>query len=254
MTGKNKFGFDPLDQVPGATRRERSVGPMGAAVREAAASLQESTEAKIEQRRRNAEDAKAWRDAQAEGRVLVRLGLDEVQTDDLPRDRMDLEAAAASDEMEELKASIRARGQREPIEVYLDGHGRVQLKTGWRRLTALRLLRAETGDAAFDQVVARMEPHAGEAAPDRIARYIDMVEENVVREDLSFAEMAQTTPERAAEVIVDGVERGRARILIGADARVFDILARVTPSRYYDVLERGQALIERAQDRRRARG
>ena len=79
MTGKNKFGFDPLDQVPGATRRERSVGPMGAAVREAAASLQESTEAKIEQRRRNAEDAKAWRDAQAEGRVLVRLGLDEVQ-------------------------------------------------------------------------------------------------------------------------------------------------------------------------------
>ncbi len=70
----------------------------------------------------------------------------------------------------------------------------------------------------------------------------------------SFAEMAQTTPERAAEVIVDGVERGRARILIGADARVFDILARVTPSRYYDVLERGQALIERAQDRRRARG
>lgn len=66
--------------------------------------------------------------------------------------------------------------------------------------------------------------------------------------------MAQTTPERAAEVIVDGVERGRARILIGADARVFDILARVTPSRYYDVLERGQALIERAQDRRRARG
>ena len=204
MTGKNKFGFDPLDQVPGATRRERSVGPMGAAVREAAASLQESTEAKIEQRRRNAEDAKAWRDAQAEGRVLVRLGLDEVQTDDLPRDRMDLEAAAASDEMEELKASIRARGQREPIEVYLDGHGRVQLKTGWRRLTALRLLRAETGDAAFDQVVARMEPQAGEAVPDRIARYIDMVEENVVREDLSFAEMAQVALQAAADPAVEG--------------------------------------------------
>ncbi|MFN8114450.1 MAG: SDR family NAD(P)-dependent oxidoreductase [Solirubrobacterales bacterium] len=70
----------------------------------------------------------------------------------------------------------------------------------------------------------------------------------------NFTEIAQTTPERAAEVIVDGVERGRARILIGADARMFDFLARVAPSRYYDILDRGQTLIERAQERRRARG
>lgn len=202
MTGKNKFGFDPVDQVPGNLRRDRSVGPMGAAVREAAASLQESTEAKVEQRRRNAEDAKAWRDAHAEGRVLVRIPLDEVQTGDLPRDRMNLDAAAASDEMEELKASIRARGQREPIEVYRDDEGRYQLKKGWRRLTALRQLRAETGDDAFDEVIARVEPQ--EDAADRIARYIDMVEENVVREDLTFAEMAQVAIQAAADPAVEG--------------------------------------------------
>ncbi len=202
MTGKNKFGFDPLDQVPGSPRRDRSVGPMGAAVREAAASLQESTEAKVEQRRRNAEDAKAWRDAHAEGRVLVRIPLDAVLTGDLPRDRMNLDAAAASDEMEELKASIRARGQREPIEVYRDDEGRYQLKKGWRRLTALRQLRTETGDDAFDEVVARVEPQ--EDAADRIARYIDMVEENVVREDLTFAEMAQVAIQAAADPAVEG--------------------------------------------------
>lgn len=212
MSGKNKFGFEPLDSVPGAARRDRSVGPMGAAVREAAASLQESTEAKVEQRRRNAEDAKAWRDAQAEGRVLVRLPLDGIELGDLPRDRLNLEAAAASDEMEELKASIRARGQREPIEVYRDALGRFHLKKGWRRLTALRQLRAETGAAEFDEVVARIEPSAGDAAPDRIARYIDMVEENVVREDLTFAEMAQVALQAAAD---PGVEGEDAEAMVG---------------------------------------
>lgn len=205
MTGsKNKFGFDPIDPKSDAGRRDRSVGPMGAAVREAAASLAETTEAKIEQRRRNAEDAKAWRAAEAQGRVLVNLLLSDVATDDLPRDRLDLDAVAKSDEMEELKASIRARGQREPIEVYRDASGQYQLKKGWRRLTALKQLLAETGDDTFLRVVARVEPAAGDAVPDRVARYIDMVEENVVREDLTFAEMAQVAIQAARDPDVDG--------------------------------------------------
>lgn len=205
MTGsKNKFGFDPIDPQAGTARRDRNVGPMGAAVREAAASLAETTEAKIEQRRRNAEDAKAWRTAEAQGRVLVNLLLGDVATDDLPRDRLDLEAVARSDEMEELKASIRLRGQREPIEVYCDPMGQYQLKKGWRRLTALKQLLSETGDDAFLRVVARVEPGNADAAPDRVSRYIDMVEENVVREDLTFAEMAQVAIAAARDPMVDG--------------------------------------------------
>ncbi len=204
MTGsKNKFGFDPIDPKP-AAKRERTVGPMGAAVREAAASLAETTEAKIEQRRKNAEDAKAWRAAAAQGRVLVTLLLSDVATDDLPRDRLDLDAVARSDEMEELKASIRARGQREPIEVYRDASGQYQLKKGWRRLTALKQLLAETGADDFLRVTARVEPGRADAAPDRVARYIDMVEENVVREDLTFAEMAQVAIAAARDPAVDG--------------------------------------------------
>ena len=67
MSKSNKFGFEPISpETP--LRRERSVGPMGAAVREAAESLSETTEAKVEQRRKNAEDAKAFRAAQDEGR------------------------------------------------------------------------------------------------------------------------------------------------------------------------------------------
>ncbi|QDY71030.1 ParB/RepB/Spo0J family partition protein [Qingshengfaniella alkalisoli] len=214
MSSKNKFGFDPIGVSPEEHKRERSVGPMGAAVREAAQSLQETTEAKVEQRRQNAKDAKAWREAQATGRVLVSLFLNEVNTDDLPRDRLDLESVAASDEMEELKASIRERGQKEPIEVYVGDDGRYQLKKGWRRLTALKQLVAETGEDRFTEVIARVEYAAETNAEDisRMSRYIDMVEENVVREDLTFAEMAQVAITAAQDAAIDESD---ADVLVG---------------------------------------
>ncbi|MGW4059318.1 SDR family NAD(P)-dependent oxidoreductase [Amycolatopsis sp. NPDC004747] len=42
--------------------------------------------------------------------------------------------------------------------------------------------------------------------------------------------MALHSPEMAAETIVEGVRRRRARILIGVEAKVFDLLARITPT------------------------
>lgn len=70
-------------------------------------------------------------------------------------------------------------------------------------------------------------------------------------EDLAreFEAIASTTPERAAKIIHKGVDAGKARILVGPDAYVFDALARIAPSRYYDVI----ALVERRLDRRRGR-
>lgn len=202
MSSKNKFGFAPLETKSVPQRRDRNPGPMGAAVRDVADNLQETTEAKVAQRRQNAEDAKAFRAAQEEGRVLVRLALGDISTDDLPRDRLELEAVAASDEMEELKASIRERGQKEPVEVYVGQDGRYQLKKGWRRFTALSQLLSETGEDAFATIIARVEP--GQA--DRIARYVDMVEENVVREDLTFAEMAQVAITAAQDDGIDEID------------------------------------------------
>ncbi|MGA9251965.1 MAG: ParB N-terminal domain-containing protein [Roseobacter sp.] len=200
MVGKNKFGFEPLAPSAAPRSRDRSPGPMGAAVRDAAESMTEATEAKVEQRRRNAEDAKTFRQAQEDGRVLLGLAIADIATDDLPRDRLALEEVARSDEMEELKASIRARGQKEPVEVYQDAAGRYQIKKGWRRLTALRQLLDETGDARFAEVIARVET----GSVDRLDRYVDMVEENVVREDLTFAEMAQVAITAAADAEVEG--------------------------------------------------
>ncbi|WP_166418707.1 ParB/RepB/Spo0J family partition protein [Cochlodiniinecator piscidefendens] len=202
MSSSNKFGFAPLESEAGTSKRKRSVGPMGAAVREAAESLQETTEAKVEQRRQNAHDAKEFRAAQDEGRVLVTIPLADIQTSDLPRDRLELEAVATSDEMEELKSSIRQRGQKEPVEVYQDAAGLFQLKKGWRRFTALSQLLAETGEAQFGAIIARVE--TGQGA--RLDRYVDMVEENVVREDLTFAEMAQVAITAAQDPEIDEVD------------------------------------------------
>lgn len=56
-----------------------------------------------------------------------------------------------------------------------------------------------------------------------------------------FEALLRTTPDQAAEIICRGVDRGKARILVGPDAYVFDALARVAPTRYYDVM----ALLER---------
>lgn len=41
------------------------------------------------------------------------------------------------------------------------------------------------------------------------------------------------TPEYAAEVIFKGIQKGKSRILIGRDAKVLDVLARVFPDNYF---------------------
>lgn len=51
-----------------------------------------------------------------------------------------------------------------------------------------------------------------------------------------FAAITMTQPDKAAEIIHRGVEAGKARILVGPDAYVFDALARIAPTRYYDVM------------------
>jgi NAD(P)-dependent dehydrogenase (short-subunit alcohol dehydrogenase family) len=53
-----------------------------------------------------------------------------------------------------------------------------------------------------------------------------------------FEAITMTSPDKAAEIICRGVERGKARILVGPDAYVFDALARIAPSHYYDIMAR----------------
>lgn len=48
--------------------------------------------------------------------------------------------------------------------------------------------------------------------------------------------LARMTPERAAAVILAGVERGKARVLVGIDAHVVHHLGKLTGSRYQDIV------------------
>ena len=75
------------------------------------------------------------------------------------------------------------------IEVVDLGEGREPrygLISGWRRLSSLRALFEETGEARFSTVLARIRPPqaAGEA-------YVSMVEENEIRLGLSYYERAR---------------------------------------------------------------
>ncbi|TCP57247.1 NADP-dependent 3-hydroxy acid dehydrogenase YdfG [Tamaricihabitans halophyticus] len=72
--------------------------------------------------------------------------------------------------------------------------------------------------------IARDARIAGDDLPDRAAA------------DRGFQRIARTTPERAARTILDGVRRNRARILIGADARVIDALPRLLGPRYQGIV------------------
>jgi NAD(P)-dependent dehydrogenase (short-subunit alcohol dehydrogenase family) len=48
--------------------------------------------------------------------------------------------------------------------------------------------------------------------------------------------LARMTPERAAEIILKGVETDKARVLVGLDAHAVHHLAKLTGSRYQDIL------------------
>jgi short-subunit dehydrogenase len=50
--------------------------------------------------------------------------------------------------------------------------------------------------------------------------------------------LAKMTPERAAEIILKGVLTNKARVLVGLDAHAVHTLAKLTGSRYQDIVAR----------------
>jgi NAD(P)-dependent dehydrogenase (short-subunit alcohol dehydrogenase family) len=68
-----------------------------------------------------------------------------------------------------------------------------------------------------------------------------------------FEAITLTTPDKAAAIIHKGVDAGKARILVGPDAYVFDWLTRLAPTRYWRVMERFETVATRARERRQPR-
>ena len=51
-----------------------------------------------------------------------------------------------------------------------------------------------------------------------------------------FDRAALTTPEQAAKIILEAVRKGHARVLVGPDAKIVDIIVRITGSGAYQGL------------------
>ncbi len=65
-----------------------------------------------------------------------------------------------------------------------------------------------------------------------------------------FEALVRMTPERAAAIIHKGVDAGKARILVGPDAYLFDFITRLTPTHYWPVLDKLEQLAVRAAEKR----
>jgi short-subunit dehydrogenase len=55
----------------------------------------------------------------------------------------------------------------------------------------------------------------------------------------NFEKAFITTPKRAAQVILKAVEHDKPRAMVGPDAHVFDLVARMPPRLYQSVIIRG---------------
>lgn len=53
-----------------------------------------------------------------------------------------------------------------------------------------------------------------------------------------FNQKSPTTAEAAAQCIVDGIRRKKARVLIGNDARIMDLIVRIFPHKYEKVIKK----------------
>ena len=92
--------------------------------------------------------------------------------------------------------------------------------------------------AGTDVLVTRVHPGGIKTNIVRHGRMRESMAAGHDPEDLAdlFESAVRTTPERAAETIVDGIVKRKPRVLIGPDAVLLDMLVRVFPVRYQSVM------------------
>ncbi len=156
-----------------------------------------------------AEMSEAMSRARAEGRLVLSLPLAAIEADYLVRDRIETD----EEELGHLIASIQTHGQRSPVEVTELAPGRYGLISGWRRIQALTRLSETEGEGRHGTVQALLR--RPEAASDA---YIAMVEENEVRQGLSYYERARIAA-RAVDLGVFGSEKQALQRLFAAASR-----------------------------------
>jgi ParB family chromosome partitioning protein len=155
---------------------------MAAAISENAEALSARQQAEAAIRAENDRLAHEYVALKKNGQIVGLVDIKQIRAEKLLRDRV----AHRDPELDELKASIRAVGLSNPIRVE-EVEGGYELVQGFRRLSAYRELLAETGDDRYARIPATLEARGAQLE----TLYRRMVDENLVRRDISFAEMAQ---------------------------------------------------------------
>lgn len=174
-----ELSAEPAKTAAGESARR---GPMASAISENAAALSDRQAAELAIRAENDRLAHEYISLKRDGGIIARVPLDDVRISKLTRDR----GAGDDPEFAELVTSIRELGLSNPIQVEDTGDG-YELVQGFRRLKAYKKLYAETNDPRFSTIPAGLVAK-GEALEKLYRR---MVDENLVRRDISFAEMGQ---------------------------------------------------------------
>lgn len=191
-----------LEPVPAGTEPDTRRGPMATAIGENAAALADRQAAEAAIRAENDRLAHAFVALKKSGLIVDLIPLDQVRMTKLTRDRV----AKRDPELDELKSSIKAVGLSNPIRVEEVGDGEYELIQGFRRLSAYKELYAETGDEAYARIPAGLMARGA-----RLAKlYQRMVDENLIRRDISFAEMAQLAWAYAREETQETLDIGSA--------------------------------------------
>jgi ParB family transcriptional regulator, chromosome partitioning protein len=182
----NPFAVPPIAQVAG----------------EAAAAADPAPVAMRAEAARDRADADRLRAAEAEGRLAVSVPIAQIEIEQITRDRMALDR----EELDELKASIRANGMRLPIEVFElpqpEGKSRYGLISGYRRVAAMREI-----EGAGAEVAAFIRK-----PKDAASAFVAMVEENEVRSDLSHYERGRIATLTVSQGTFADLEEAIARL------------------------------------------
>jgi len=167
-------------------------GPMAAAIAETVTSTRERHEMEAQIRAEN--DALAHEHVRLKrlGLVVNLVPLDQIEMTKLVRDRK----KGPDADLAELKASVADLGLSNPIRLEARADGRFELIQGYRRFSAYRELLDETGDLGRYGTIPAAVSQSGD---DLEVLYRKMVDENLVRKDISFAEMAMLALDYASD-------------------------------------------------------
>jgi ParB family chromosome partitioning protein len=200
-----------IDKIEEEFRRETPARSLGAPIAQVAAEAAGSFEPGTPEQRRDEAQAAAYRVAEEQGRVILKIELDQIEPMSMQRDRTVLD----KDALEELEYSINLHGVRLPVEVYeikgARGGKRYGLLSGYRRVIAQQNLFARSGNEKLARINAVVRD------PDQMGgAFVAMVEENEIRQDLSHYERGRISAIAAQQGAFHNTEEAVAEMFAAA--------------------------------------